>query len=404
MKNKGNGLKEIAPKGLLRIAQILLGLTFIFSGFVKAVDPLGTTYKIEDYLSAFAEMGGALAPLFENAMVLATVAAFVLIAFEFTLGVMLVANVWRKLTSWLTLAFMCCVTPLTLWIALTNPVSDCGCFGDALVLTNWQTFWKNIVLLALAIAIVWGGRKAERRKGGEAERLTQGLIAGGAAVIVILFMVWTLYHLPVIDFRPYKIGNNIPEQMEIPEGAEVDQYEIRLVYADENGKEQEFTLQDYPKDSTWHFVRQNSKLIKKGYVPPIHDFELMNMDYEDITWDILESETPVTLVVMYDLDKTNLKQMEKVTQLYYQCLNNQEPFYILTGASDARIEEFCYQVEQQYNTLDGRASNRLTPFNHWESVFCTADPVMLKTIVRANPGVIVVQNGNVIDKYNIRNK
>ncbi len=399
MKSNGNRIEEIGR----RIVQILLGLTFIFSGFVKAVDPLGTTYKIEDYLSAFAEMGGALTPLFENAMVLATVAAFALIAFEFTLGVMLVANVWSQITSWIALAFMCFVTPLTLWIALTNPVSDCGCFGDALVLTNWQTFWKNIVLLAMAIAIVWGGRKAERRKGGEAERLTQGLIAGGAAVIVILFMVWTLYHLPIIDFRPYKIGKNIPEQMEIPEGAEVDQYEIRLIYADANGKEQEFTLQDYPKDSTWHFVRQNSKLIKKGYEPPIHDFEIMNMDYEDITWDILESEVPVTVVVMYDLDKTDLRQAERVTQLYHRCLQNQEPFYIFTGASDARIEEFCYQVEEQYNTQDGRASNRLTPYNHWESVFCTADPVMLKTIVRANPGVIVIQNGNVIDKYNIRN-
>lgn len=385
-----------------RIAQILLGLTFIFSGFVKAVDPLGTTYKIEDYLSAFAEMGGALAPLFENAMVLATVAAFVLIAFEFTLGVILVANVWPKITSWITLAFMCFVTPLTLWIALTNPVSDCGCFGDALVLTNWQTFWKNIVLLALAIGILILKHQTPDIAG-TAKHKTQGLIAGGSALAVVLFMFWTLYHLPIIDFRPYKIGNNIPELMEIPEDAEVDQYDIRLIYADQNGQEKEFSLQNYPKDSTWHFVRQNSRLIKKGYVPPVHDFELLNMDYEDITWDILESEIPVTLVIMYDLNKTNLKQMEKVTQLYLQCISNQEPFYILTGASDASIEEFCYQVEQEFNTLDGRASNRLSPFNHWESVFCTADPVMLKTIVRANPGVIVIQNGNVMDKYNIRN-
>ncbi len=399
--DKGQRTKDKGYTIITAIARTLLGLTFIFSGFVKAVDPLGTTYKIEDYLSAFAEYGGALAPLFENALVLAQVAAFALIAFEFTLGVMLVCNLWQRVSAWITLIFMCCVTPLTLWIALSNPVSDCGCFGDALVLTNWQTFWKNIVLLALVIGILVLRHKTPDTKH---NYWTQGLIAGGAALAVVLFMVWTLYHLPIIDFRPYKVGNNIPELMEIPEGAEVDQYDIRLVYADENGVEQEFTLDNYPKDSTWHFVRQNSKLIKQGYVPPIHDFELMNMDYEDITWDILESETPVTLVVMYDLDKADTKQAEKVTQLYLQCIRNQEPFYILTGASDARIEEFCYQVEQEYNTKDGRASNRLTPFNHWEGVFCTADPVMLKTIVRANPGVFVVQNGNVIDKYNIRNK
>ena len=386
-----NKKQETRNKISISIARTLLGLTFIFSGFVKAVDPLGTTYKIEDYLTAFG-------PFFENFLILAQVAAFALIAFEFTLGVMLVANLRPRLSAWVALLFMCCVTPLTLWIALSNPVSDCGCFGDALVLTNWQTFWKNIVLLVLAIIVLLWNKREPRLTG-----LQQWGIAFGTVIVVIGFMIYTLLHLPIIDFRPYKIGNNIPELMEIPEGAEVDQYDIRLVYADENGVEQEFTLQDYPKDSTWHFVRQNSKLIKKGYVPPVHDFELMNMDYEDITWDILESEIPVTLVVMYDLDKTNLKQMEKVTQLYYQCLTNQEPFYILTGASDTRIEEFCYQVEQQYNTKDGRPSNRLTPFNHWESVFCTADPVMLKTIVRANPGVFVVQNGNVIDKYNLRN-
>ncbi len=401
--DKGQRTKDKGQRVITAIARTLLGLTFIFSGFVKAVDPLGTTYKIEDYLTAFADLGGALAPLFENVLVLAQAAAFALIAFEFTLGVMLVVNAWPKITSWIILAFMCCVTPLTLWIALSNPVSDCGCFGDALVLTNWQTFWKNIVLLVLAIILLLAS-SIHHPTIGDSRTKHQTLIPAFSLMAIIGFMVWTLYHLPIIDFRPYKVGNNIPSLMEIPEGAEVDQYDISLVYANESGEEQEFTLQDYPKDSTWHFVRQNSKLIKKGYVPPIHDFELMNMNYEDITWDILESEAPVTLVVMYDLDKANLKQIEKVTQLYYQCLNNQEPFYILTGASDARIEEFCYQVEQKFNTKDGRASNRLTPFNHWESVFCTADPVMLKTIVRANPGVFVVQNGNVIDKYNIRNK
>ena len=391
-----NKKQETTPRGLnkisISIARTLLGLTFILSGFVKAVDPLGTTYKIEDYLTAFG-------PFFENFLILAQVAAFALIAFEFTLGVMLVANLRPRLSAWTALLFMCFVTPLTLWIALSNPVSDCGCFGDALVLTNWQTFWKNIVLLVLAIIVLLWNKCEPHLK-----VMHQWGIVFGTVMVVIGFMIYTLLHLPIIDFRPYKIGNNIPEQMEIPEGAEVDQYDIRLIYAGASGKEQEFTLENYPKDSTWHFVRQNSKLIKKGYVPPVHDFELMNMNYEDITWDILESETPVTLVVMYDLDKADTKQAEKITQLYLQCIRNQEPFYILTGASDAQIEEFCYHVEQEYNTQDGRASNRLTPFNHWESIFCTADPVMLKTIVRANPGVFVVQNGNVIDKYNIRNK
>lgn len=349
------------------IARFLLGLVFVLSGFVKAVDPLGTTYKIEDYLSAMGSWMEVFTPL-------AIVGAFALITLELTLGIMLLLNVKTKLSSWVCLGFLICMTALTLWIAIANPVSDCGCFGDAIILTNWQTFFKNIVLLALAILlVVW--RDTLPKMWNE---VTSWSIVGGTAVVVIGFMVWTLYHLPIIDFRPYKIGNNIPEQMEIPEGAPVDEYQITLIYADQNGLEQEFTIDNYPKDSAWTFVRQKSKLIKQGYVPPIHDFELLNIDYEDITWDILESEEPVTLVIMYDLDKADLKQMDKVKAL--------QPDYILTGTTPEGIEQFCEQT--------GLAMEN----------FCTADPIMLKTIVRSNPGVIVVQNGNVINKYNIRNK
>lgn len=386
-------MKQSLKQFVATIARFLLGLVFILSGFVKAVDPLGTTYKIGDYLEA---MG----PVMELLTPLAIVAAFALITLEFTLGIMLVLNVKTKISSWVCLGLLIIMTALTLWIAIANPVSDCGCFGDAIILTNWQTFFKNIVLLALAtILVLW--RDTLPKTWNEA---TSWSIVGATIVIVVLFMVYTLRHLPIIDFRPYKIGNNLPELMEVPEGAPVDEYQINLIYADANGKEKEFTLENYPKDSAWTFVRQKSKLVKQGYLPPVHDFELMNMEYEDVTYDILESEQPVTLVIMYDLDKADLKQMEKVTQLYHQCIQKQEPFYILTGATDALIEEFCYKIEERFNTKNGCASNRLTPFNHWDSVFCTADPIMLKTIVRANPGVIVIQNGIVIDKYNLNNK
>ena len=119
------------------IARTLLALTFLFSGFVKAVDPLGTVYKIEDYLKAFGGFANDLLPL-------AGTAAVCLIVVEWLLGVCMLANVRTRWTSWIALLFYLVMTPLTLWIALTNPISDCGCFGDALVLTNWQTFWKNV--------------------------------------------------------------------------------------------------------------------------------------------------------------------------------------------------------------------------------------------------------------------
>ena len=396
------------------ICRILLGIVFVFSGSVKAIDPLGTVYKIEDYLKAF---GG----FFTDLLPLAEVAAWSLIVIELLLGICMLLNVRSRCTSWIALLFYLVMTPLTLYIAIQNPVSDCGCFGDAIVLTNWQTFWKNAVLIILAI-VLFALRKSTHP-------LWRGwmelVIASGTIVLALSFMVWTHYHLPIKDFRPYKIGNHLPTLMEYPEDAEPDQYDITFVYA-KDGVEQTFPLENYPKgDSTWTFVRQNSKLIKKGYEPPIHDFEIINANGDDLTWDILESEEPITLVVMYDLAKADNAQMTKVEILCNaatdckiipdtvvvseiaeedaeEVVTNEdmdeeyideeymvEPishFYILTGSDTNEILNFC----QEYPTMT--------------DYICTCDPVTLKTIVRANPGVIVLQNGTVIDKYNVRNR
>ena len=370
------------------ISRTLLGLVFIFSGVVKAIDPLGTVYKIEDYLKAF---GG----FFTELLPMAEVAAWALIILELLLGVCMVLNIRTQWTAWVSLLFYLVMTPLTLYIALTNPVSDCGCFGDAVVLTNWQTFWKNVVLIILAIVLV-ACRKHTRQLWSNWMEVVLTVLTIVAAVA---FMTWTRLHLPLKDFRPYKVGNHLPTLMEYPDDAEPDVYEYSFVY-EKDGVEQTFTLENYPKgDSTWTFVRSNSKLIKKGYEPPIHDFEIINAEGEDLTWDILESEEPVTLVVMYDLKKADKKQMAKVETL----ASNLSPFaslpdtlplqgesegalYILTGSGTDDIINFCLE----YPALS--------------DCICTCDPVTLKTIVRANPGAIVVQNGIVIDKYSLRER
>lgn len=350
------------------ISRTLLALTFLFSGFVKAVDPLGTVYKIEDYLKAF---GG----WFTDLLPLAGAAAVCLILAEWLLGWAMLLNVRTRWTSWLALVFYLIMTPLTLWIALTNPVSDCGCFGDALVLTNWQTFYKNVVLLCLVIILLVCRKAIPQLFSWWMEIVIAllALISGG------LIMGYSYTHLPPLDFRPYKVGNHIPTLMEIPEDAEPDQYEITLVYA-KDGVQQEFTLENYPKgDSTWTFVDQRSVLVKKGYEAPIHDFEILNMDFEDITYDILESEEPVSLITMYDLKKADRSQIEKV-----QSYISHHTSYILTGSGESEIEDFCMEYG-----ID-------------ETVFCTIDPVTLKTIVRANPGLFVVQNGTIIEKHNFK--
>ena len=358
------------------IARTLLALTFLFSGFVKAVDPLGTVYKIQDYLHE--GFGG----VFQWAIPAAGVAAVCLIALEWLLGIAMLLNVRTQWTSWITLLFYCIMTPLTLYIAIANPVSDCGCFGDALVITNWQTFWKNIILLLLSICLVIC-RKAIPELFSWWMEIIIALAALGSVAGI---MGYSYTHLPQIDFRPYKVGNHIPTLMEIPDDAEVDQYEITLIYA-KDGKEQTFTLENYPKgDPEWTFVDQKSVLIKKGYVPPIHDFEIETLEGDYITQDILESEEPIALVVMYDLSKTDTTQLEKLMHMIHEYPR----VYFLTASGEEEIfafaEELGWDEETTYST------------------FCFTDPITLKTIVRANPGVIVVQNGTIIDKYNLKNR
>lgn len=362
------------------IAQALLALTFIFSGAVKAIDPLGTVYKVEDYLKAF---GGFMTEL----MPLATAAAVLLICFECLMGIAMLLNIRTRWTAWLSLVFYLVMTPLTLWIALTNPVSDCGCFGDALVLTNWQTFYKNVVLLALVIILLLCYRQMRNCWRWQWELLAIGIALAG----VLSLMAWTHYHLPLIDFRPYKIGNNLPELME---GGKAPVMDYVFVY-EKDGVQREFTTDSLPSRSDgWEFVDRREVILEPGVEAPVHDFVLTRwFDGEDITDDILFSEEPVTLVVMYDIRKADIRQNERLVQLF---ADPDKPVYILTGSADEDIEMLLSNLEL---LSDSGTRTRIE-----EEAVCTADPVMLKTIVRANPGVFVLQNGIVTDKYNLRNR
>ena len=380
MRKKQNLITHITGS----IARTLLALTFLFSGFVKAVDPLGTVYKIEDYLKAF---GG----FFTDLLPAAGVAAVMLIATEWLLGWAMLFNIRTKLTCWLSLLFYLFMTPLTLRIALNNPISDCGCFGDALVLTNWQTFWKNVVLLSLVIILLCCKKAIPQLFSWWAELILFLLGAGVAAGV----MSYSYTHLPPIDFRPYKVGNHIPTLMEIPEELKPDTTLITLTY-EKDGVQQTFDLSNYPK-SGWEFVDQVSIPAKKVYEngelvgtkpvdakAPIHDFEIDNLNDGVITEAILESDEPVTLVVMYDLNKTDRKQLDKLKNIIHERPN----VYFLTGSGEDAIMEMAEELGWDEETT--------------YATFCYTDPVTLKTIVRANPGMFVIQNGTVIEKHNFR--
>ena len=357
---------------LLSVLRLVFGGVFIFSGFVKAIDPLGSTYKIQDYLTAF---GG----FFENFSVLALPAAIALSTLELLIGLALFFKIHVKLATWGGLLFMLFMTPLTLYIAIANPVSDCGCFGDAVVISNTATFVKNLFLLAV-ILILFVNRNRQHAL------FTPGIEWGVLllfAVAAVGVSVHCYRHLPWIDFRPYKVGVNMPESMVVPEGYPQDEYAITFVY-EKDGVQKEFTLENYPKnDSTWTFVDQKSVLVKQGYVPPIHDFSITDANFDDITYDVLDYEGYTILAVMYDLQKTNMRQAEKLNALYQTAKEKEYMFYALTGSESTLVEEFVGKTGAEYP-------------------FCGTDPITLKTIIRANPGIVLLKDGVVVGKWNMR--
>ena len=353
---------------LCLVSRILVGVTFVFSGFVKAIDPLGTTYKIQDYLEV---MGMS---WFSE---LALVASFALITAEFLAGILLLVNVNFRIGLWFSTLLMVAMTPLTLWIAIKNPVTDCGCFGDAIVISNWATFWKNIALDVL-ILVLW----ILRKKGCRAwlQPLLSWVLTAIFALVPIGVGIYALCDLPMVDFRPYKIGNDILEGMELPEGAQRDQYRTTFIYT-RDGVEQEFELQDAPyNDSTWTFVEQRTELIVKGEEPPIHDFSIITMEGDDLTYDVLYSEGRTYLCVMYDLHKTKVQYLDNVRRVYEQAVSEGAEFLVLTASSDM-IEVFSQEHNLPYQ-------------------FALTDPIQLKTMVRANPGVVILEGSKVVDKFN----
>ena len=355
-----------AKSNLLLIARIIFGLVFLFSGFVKAVDPLGTAYKISDYLEAF-----SLTPL----DFLAFPAALMLIAAEFTIGFNILFNVHLKGTTWVASLFMLVMTPVTLYLAISNPISDCGCFGDAIVMTNWQTFYKNVVL-CIILAIIALLQKQSR----------PWLSNWGAWVVTLLpilisfgISIYCYNLLPVIDFRPYKKGNNIIEGMQVPEDAPLDKYETTFFY-EKDGIEQAFTLDNYPaEDSTWTFVRQESKLIEQGYVPPIHDFSIVTED-GDITDLILEDAGYTLLVISHKVEKAATKNIKCVKSTIANAKKAGANVIWLTSSYTDEIDEF----KTQYGI---------------EDTFGATDDITLKTIVRSNPGLVLIKDATVIEKW-----
>ena len=352
---------------LVNACRFLLGATFVFSGFVKAIDPIGTQYKLQDYISAVG-MGGIVPDI---VTLLASVA---LSALEFSLGVFVLFAIRRHLVSKILVAFMAVMTLITVWIALFNPVKDCGCFGEALRLTNVQTLLKNIVLLAASVVVAWRPLRMYRFL----SRSTQWIAINYTILFVLLLSAHCLYHLPLIDFRPYHIGMNIKKGMEIPAGAPQPEFETTFILQ-KNGVKKEFTLDNYP-DSSWQFVDSKTVQTKEGYVPPIHDFSIQKADGDDITDSVLTTKGYIFLLVSPHLEQADDSNFGDIDLLYEYCQERKIPFYCLTASTKKDIDHWADITGAEYP-------------------FCFTDETALKTIIRSNPGLLLLKDGTIIRKW-----
>ena len=360
--------RKVITAVAVNLCRFVVALTFIFSGYVKAIDPLGTQYKLQDYL----EVIGLSAYVPDSLTLTASVA---LGGLEFCLGVLLLFAIRRRLVTRLLLLFMAVMTPVTLWLAIDNPIKDCGCFGDAVVLTNWETFYKNVVLLSATVLLYRRPLMMPRF----ISRSNQWIVTTYTVLFILVSSSMSLYTLPPFDFRPYHIGADIRKGMEIPEGAPQPQFETTFIM-EKDGQRKEFTLDNYP-DSTWTFIDSKTVQTAEGYVPPIHDFSIQTMDGgEDITDSVIGRKGYVFLLVAPHLEYASDSNFGEIDAIYEYSVDHGYPFYALTASMQDAVAHWRDITGAEYN-------------------FYNTDDITLKTIIRSNPGLLLLKDGVVIGKW-----
>jgi len=355
-------------KAIYHFSRLLLGLTFIFSGFVKGQDPLGTTFKIEDYFVAYG---------WDWAMPYALVLSILLCTFEFALGAGLLLNLQFRLVSWLTTALMVFFTGLTLYDAIYNPVPDCGCFGDAIKLTNWQTFWKNVVLLVFVVLMFYARRKSKLQPNNlKGQFLTLLVIAS----FFSLFSYWAFTHLPVFDFLPWKKGNRLYAEETLPV-----QYFVSYRH-NSTGETREYPADNFPFNdsvwmSQWNFV--SSRILDPNQAIR-HELVIVDTFGDDVTETYLRNPDYQFIITLYNPHDANPAILEKISALAKEIESSGHSVIILTTALMEEIDE-------------------LRKIYQWTEDVFNADDIALKMMARANPGLVLLKDGIVINKWNGRN-
>jgi len=352
-------------KFITQILRIIIGILFVFSGYVKIIDPIGSQYKFVEYFEVFH---------LDFLIPFALPFSILLILAEIMLGVMLLVGFISKFTTRSLLLLMVVFLVLTGYSAITGAVSDCGCFGDAIKLTATQTFIKNIVFTVLILWLVFNYNKIHPFY---SKKLS------GAITILVLFGLgyltyYVLHHLPIKDFRPYAIGKNIPSQMIYPEGAKEAVFDMTFIYK-VDGVEKEFKEAEKPWEITGaEYVDRKTVMVEKGYEPPIHDFT-MEKNGRDLTVQLMKLEK-LMLIVSYDLAKSDRDAFANIKIVTDKALNNGYTVYMMSASTEENFEE----VKKEFN-LD------------FDLLYC--DETTLKTIIRSNPGIVTVNKGTIEGKW-----
>lgn len=352
-------------KYLVNISRILVGVLFIISGFIKLNDPLGFSYKLQEYFGA-----DVLNLPFLEPYALA-ISVFVVV-FEVVLGVFLLIGYKPKFTVWSLLAMIVFFTFLTFYSAYFDKVKDCGCFGDALKLTPWESFTKDMLLLGLILILFFGLKHIKP--------LFSNLGLSVVALLSFIASLWfgyhVLMHLPAIDFRAYAIGKNIQEGMDIPPDAPRPVTEYYWTY-NVNGKEEVYTTTGAQPNVDGEYVSVDYKMIDEGYIPPIQDFSIES-DEEDLTQQFLQEDNLI-LITMYSIENAEKEGLQKLKQFSDDAIEKGYKVIGLTSSgSDAKV-----YLKEEYNL-------------NFDSYLC--DEKAIKTIVRSNPGVVKLKKGTVVDK------
>lgn len=347
-------------------SRFFVGGLFIFSGLIKLNDPVGTEIKLEEYFEVFAADFGSFFKVF---IPYSLEIGLILIVLEIVLGVALFIHYRMTVTTWILLVLIIFFTFLTGYSAIFNKVTDCGCFGDAIKLTPWESFYKDLILIVFVLHLFWYRHSYEPLL-----RSREGLaVVLGTAAISFFLGIYAIRHLPFIDFRAYKIGSTIPEQMKLPPGAKRDSVIMTFIYQ-KDGQNVELTMDQLSTiDSTYTFIDRVDKVIRRGDVPKIIDYRIATSDGDDFTQQTFEGAK--LLIVLYNVNNASPKNAGKISKLIQDIEGKIDPI-ILTSSTSEDIEAWRHE-------------------HQWAAPYYFADATVLKTIIRSNPGLTLWVNGTV---------